>query len=440
MWLISALLPVCLVVFQGLPAQTKHVTAGLPEVTPSSAREALAWEEDQGQQVRKGLTKGNRTIRYIHCREGYYLHGPLLCCRTCPAGTHVTEHCKENFTSSKCKGCTEGEDFTQWPNGLDECLACRSCRQDEERVSHCTRQNDTVCECEAGRFCLPHQSCEMCQKCKTCPEGQTVQKKCSRISDTVCGIEDSTTGGLSSASVAAIVVVLSVLLLCVTPIICYKTTGCTNQFQKIRQMVFIRLRQSKPAGLGDGAVEEEHHPVDVESGGDVERTDNEVNETRNESEALLRNSPDASAGRCVETSVPSPLRTIFNPLGPPEAADPSDPDKTMEKPQPFQMIEEFPDTEGLQQSFPSFVNAVPIGRWKEFMRHLYLTENQIMEAERNNVNDVKEGHYQMLQTWLQKMGNKASITVLLRTLDEMDLVTAANEISSSILNNKTKEH
>ncbi|GCB84466.1 hypothetical protein scyTo_0025190, partial [Scyliorhinus torazame] len=66
------------------------------------------------------------------------------------------------------------------------------------------------------------------------------------------------------------------------------------------------------------------------------------------------------------------------------------------------MVEEFPDSEGLRQTFSLFVNAVPIRRWNEFMRRLQLTENQIVEAQHNNMNDVKEGHYQMLHTWLQK--------------------------------------
>ncbi|XP_078392989.1 tumor necrosis factor receptor superfamily member 10B-like isoform X1 [Cetorhinus maximus] len=417
-----------------------------------------AEEENQGDQVRNGLTQGNRTIRDVHCpKEDYYPVTPKLCCRKCPAGTHVAEHCKKSYTIGKCENCMEGEDYTEWPNGLDECLHCHSCRKDEEVVSDCTRQKNTVCQCEAGRFCLANQSCEMCQKCKTnCPEGQIVKVECSRTSDTVCGMAETSTATLSGDAIALIVVLLVMLIiLCVSPIICCKKTRCKEQFHTIHSMVntWLRKPDSAVTDPGSEALEDEHLPQDigsqaqrrgaVECGGN-ERMDNDVNEARNEREALLQNSPNALAKFQAETPVLSPS-DAGSPSGSgvdplmvqPEQTDPNDP---RENPQPFQMVEEFPDSEGLRQSFSSFVDVVPIVRWKEFMRRLQLTENQIVEAERNNAFNVKEGHYQMLHTWLQKAGNRASIKALLQTLHEMDLVAAANEISLSILSNGSKEH
>ncbi|XP_041066315.1 tumor necrosis factor receptor superfamily member 10A-like isoform X2 [Carcharodon carcharias] len=457
-----------LVLVRGLPVHERHVTAGLPTADISSTREEMVEveEENQGDQVRNGLTQGNRTIRDVHCSmEGYYPVTPKLCCQKCPAGTHVAEYCKKPYTLGKCNNCTEGEEYTEWPNGLDECLHCHSCRKDEEVVSQCTRQKNTVCQCEAGRFCLANQSCEMCQKCKkSCPEGQIVKVKCSRTSDTVCGRAETSTATLSAAAIGVIVVLLVMLIfLCVSLIICHKKTGCKEQFHTIHSIVNKWLRKPDSADPGSEALEEEHLPQDtgsqaqrrgaVECGGnermdnermDNERMDNDANEALNEREALLQNSPNAFAEFQAETPVLSPSHA-GSPSGSgadplmvrPEETDPNDP---RENPQPFQMVEEFPDSEGLRQSFSLFVDVVPIVRWKEFMRRLQLTENQIVEADRNNAHNVKEGHYQMLHTWLQKAGNRASIKALLQTLYEMDLVAAANEISLSILGKGSKEH
>ncbi|XP_038641484.1 tumor necrosis factor receptor superfamily member 10A-like isoform X2 [Scyliorhinus canicula] len=417
MLVVSALVCVsflCVVIVQGLPVHQTY--APVAAVLPGPEEILEAGQGNLGKQTRSKLTQVNGTIRNIHCSEGYYTYGQALRCCNCPAGTHVAEHCKEDSKSSKCEDCTEGEDYTEFPNGVDKCLPCRSCRTDEEMVSRCTRLNDTVCRCKAGRYCLPRQTCEMCQKCTTkCSEGLVVKFKCSSTSDTVCGSVESS--ALSGGAIAAIVVTPVLLIAgCLIVFICRRRMGLEDRFPN----------------RGSGAMEEEDHPENNDSlagsGGEVE---NMINEARNETEGLLPNGLSTPAGYHAETSMSNPSVVQH---------DPSDSLNSTENAQPFQMVEEFLDSEGLRQTFSLFVNAVPIGRWKEFMRRLQLTENQIVEAQHNNVMDVKEGHYQMLQTWLQKAGNKASVKTLLLTLSEMDLVTAANDISLSLLNNGTTEH
>ncbi|XP_072342056.1 tumor necrosis factor receptor superfamily member 6-like isoform X2 [Scyliorhinus torazame] len=411
---VSALVCLCLVIVQGLPVHRKYVPVAALSPGPEEILEA--GQENLGKHAR--LKQVNRTIRNTRCSEGYYPH-ESLCCRNCPAGTRVAEHCKENFKSSKCEDCTEGEDYTKFPNGLEKCLACRSCRRDEEEVSNCTRLKDTECRCKAGRYCLPEQTCEMCQKCTPkCAEGQVVKIRCSRTSDMVCGSVESS--ALSGGAIAGIVVAFILLI-----------AGCPIVFICCRR----KALKDQLYNRGSGVMEEERHPVNIDSLAgrcrEVENMENIANEARTETEGLLRNGSKTSAGYHAESSTSSPSMV---------QRDPNDSIKSTEYTQPFQMVEEFPDSEGLRQTFSLFVNAVPIRRWNEFMRRLQLTENQIVEAQHNNMNDVKEGHYQMLHTWLQKAGNKASVKILLSTLSEMDLVTAANDISLSLLNNGTTEH
>ncbi|XP_067879477.1 tumor necrosis factor receptor superfamily member 10A-like isoform X2 [Heterodontus francisci] len=494
------------VLVQGLPVHEKHITVGLPATNVSSTQGGMvrAGEEDHGDQDRNVLTQGNRTVRdVLHQLVDYYPATSKLYCQKCPAGTRVAEPCTEPYTSGKCAPCVEGEDYTEWPNGMDKCLTCKSCREDQGLVSHCTTRNDTVCQCKAGSFCLPSQPCEMCQRCKTdCTEGQTVEVACSPTSDSVCGRTELLDTGLLGG-----IIVLGLILLtglCFGLLYCQKTGRTRQSYQccvtHLKGNMWLHRTDSTGSrgdALPGGPLSAVNESWTATSGGGGaaenagnERMDSDVHEARNERVALLQNSPEASAECQDETTVQSPRHgrigtrspTVDPLMAQTELADPDDltsglslnmsnncettgnetrgaicsgspsvetcstpsqlqpPYKPTGNSQPFHMVKEFPNGEGLRQSFPLFVKEVPIKRWKEFMRKLHLTENEIAEAERNNLNNITEGNYQMLHTWHQKSGNKASVRTLLWTLNDIDLVTAANNISLNLLNNDTKEH
>ncbi|NXT83643.1 TNR23 factor, partial [Zapornia atra] len=79
-------------------------------------------------------------------------------------GTYVAQHCSIPHSRGKCSPCTQGETYTGHENGLEECLLCRQCREDEITVGPCTVTHDTECQCKQGYFCPP-EGCEACQKC-----------------------------------------------------------------------------------------------------------------------------------------------------------------------------------------------------------------------------------------------------------------------------------
>ncbi|XP_048379169.2 uncharacterized protein LOC125448146 isoform X2 [Stegostoma tigrinum] len=508
-------------------------------------------EQNHENQVKSALTQNNWTAQDFHCpKENYYPVSANLCCLKCPAGAYVAENCNTPYTRGKCQPCTDGEDYTEWPNGLDSCLACHSCREDQEVVSHCTAQNNTVCQCKAGRFCSPEQSCEICRKCKaSCPEDQTVKAECTPTSDTVCEAKQSSAGTLSRRTIALIVIVLVLIFVFVCLVVwckktefgktagCFQTTRCKipwrNKYTIVSSVLNMLMpkmdngghqekgtRQDRDRTMQDVVTESSFHtasanpknwhgqrmrdsdyefaptgdiPVDVRSLGTISgggrasemaglgKTDSNCNQDWNERMSLLPSCSTTSTESHAESLLQSPTGMTSGSLTDPlmgiiqpeqrmkifrsnhtgakdndkrDAANSESsllnsfstlhleqsPDKYKESPHPFQLAEELSKSKGLLQYFPCFLDHVPIRRWKEFMRKLQLTENEIVEAERNNVNDIREGHYQMLRTWFQKEGNKASITFLLQTLYDMELVKATNDVYQSILNDGTKEH
>uniref|UniRef100_A0A8C3B7T6 TNFR-Cys domain-containing protein n=1 Tax=Cairina moschata TaxID=8855 RepID=A0A8C3B7T6_CAIMO len=123
------------------------------------------------------------------CGEEEYWHKGL-CCVLCPAGTYVSQHCTTPHSKGRCVSCTKGEDYTAHANGLDECLLCRQCRDDQVTLRACTPTHDTECQCKQGYFC-PAEGCEICQRCsKTCPEGKEIVQNCNATTDLGCGLPD----------------------------------------------------------------------------------------------------------------------------------------------------------------------------------------------------------------------------------------------------------
>ncbi|NXU91653.1 TR10A factor, partial [Xiphorhynchus elegans] len=78
-------------------------------------------------------------------------------------GTFAAQHCTAPHLRGKCSLCKQGETYTAHENGLDECLSCRQCKDDQITVRPCTLTHNTECQCKKGYFCTD-ESCEICQR------------------------------------------------------------------------------------------------------------------------------------------------------------------------------------------------------------------------------------------------------------------------------------
>ncbi|OWK56793.1 Tumor necrosis factor receptor superfamily member 10B [Lonchura striata] len=97
-----------------------------------------------------------------NCGEREYFHQGL-CCVFCEAGTFVADHCSASHMKGKCDPCKEGKGFTAHANGLEGCLPCRQCREDQITLRSCTLTQNAVCKCKQGYFCND-DGCEICQR------------------------------------------------------------------------------------------------------------------------------------------------------------------------------------------------------------------------------------------------------------------------------------
>ncbi|XP_054078599.1 tumor necrosis factor receptor superfamily member 25 [Rissa tridactyla] len=112
------------------------------------------------------------------------------CCAQCPAGTFLQKPCSSHGNDSVCSACTAGT-FRAQPNTFPKCQACYECDHHafQSVLSNCSATSNVACGCEPGRFrhCLDGGCSEFsCLPCQPCP-GRLVQRPCSEAQDTLCG-------------------------------------------------------------------------------------------------------------------------------------------------------------------------------------------------------------------------------------------------------------
>ncbi|XP_058014196.1 tumor necrosis factor receptor superfamily member 16-like isoform X2 [Ahaetulla prasina] len=121
---------------------------------------------------------------WAHCEPGEFPYSGI-CCKLCPAGTHVEEFCTIPHTLGTCEACIDGENYTAYDNRLEHCLPCIECKSGFKMIAPCTSKKKIECQCNDGYFCPP--GCEECVKCKRCPKGQGIIESCNATTDTKCG-------------------------------------------------------------------------------------------------------------------------------------------------------------------------------------------------------------------------------------------------------------
>uniref|UniRef100_A0A671WLD9 Tumor necrosis factor receptor superfamily member 5-like n=1 Tax=Sparus aurata TaxID=8175 RepID=A0A671WLD9_SPAAU len=101
------------------------------------------------------------------------------------SGTYMKAECD----GSKATECAECEDrqYTATINHLKTCQACKLCSPSnyQKYVKECKKDEDAVCECVDGYYCL-YPDCEHCQQARQCPEGEGVKVRAAGMNNTIC--------------------------------------------------------------------------------------------------------------------------------------------------------------------------------------------------------------------------------------------------------------
>ncbi|XP_021562349.1 tumor necrosis factor receptor superfamily member 1B [Carlito syrichta] len=117
----------------------------------------------------------------------YYDQKVQMCCSKCPPGHHVKVFCTKT-SNTEC-GLCEKSTYTQLWNWVPKCLSCGApCSPDQMEAQACTQEQDRICTCKPGHFCLlsKQEGCRLCSPLRKCRPGFGVARPGTATSDVVC--------------------------------------------------------------------------------------------------------------------------------------------------------------------------------------------------------------------------------------------------------------
>ncbi|NXT25978.1 TNR25 factor, partial [Syrrhaptes paradoxus] len=363
------------------------------------------------------------------------------CCTQCPAGTFLSQPCSRHDNDSVCTACPAGT-FRAQPNTSPKCQACYECdRQAFQSVlSNCSATSNVACGCEPGRFrdCLDERCSDFsCRQCQPCP-GRLIRQPCECRWDTLCGgckpdfydegsecrsCRTSTPetcgkecqrvcgggrgagavglrgfcgahrGGWLMALLSLLVAGLGleyVLLALTGPLF----LGALAIYHKRK-----RLRRDAPAGGPLPVPPAATHVAGAAAAPQCQVTAHATSTARcsPEHRPLLREQ----------------LGCAARPGGEVEPSAPPEPRGTL--------------LQGSQ--LYAIIDAVPVRRWKEFMRMLELREAEIERVELE-VAHIRDQQYEMLKCWCQQ--TRATLDRVFAALERMELAGCAEVLRRSL--------
>ncbi|NXS58968.1 TNR25 factor, partial [Brachypteracias leptosomus] len=412
---------------------------GASEAQPPGSRDRAV---PQGQRVLVQLpTRPRRQV--AKCPSGMnWVHSARQCCVPCPAGMFLHHPCTSRGDDTVCTACPTGTFRTQ-PNTLAKCQACYECdRQGElavccatrccamqchathclsfaafQRVlSNCSATSNVACGCESGHFRKCHNqhcsefSCQLCQPCT----GHLIQRPCSEAQDTICGgcqpdfyAEGSECRPCHTS----------------TPETCGKECqrACGSSSKRASGLEYILLALTGPLFLGALAIYHKRKRLqhDALASSSLPVAHMDIPTPQCQVSAQRWDSPCGIQPCLSPLARQSPEHQTLLREQPGGTARP---EGQAEPPEPCAAL-----LQGSQ--LYAVINAVPVRRWKEFMRVLELREEEIDLVELE-VAHIRDQQYEMLKRWCQQ--TTATLDRIFTALEHMELAGCAEALRRSL--------
>ncbi|XP_042307618.1 tumor necrosis factor receptor superfamily member 1A-like [Sceloporus undulatus] len=350
----------------------------------------------------ESLHSSGRERRELVCQKGYYPHpNETHCCIKCHKGTYLAQHCSGPEKTPNCSECSPGTYMSQ-DNFYRQCFPCSGCRASfgQIEISRCTPEQDTVCGCGLHQYQSGGKSEFFCQNCSACENGK-IRQHCTKFNDTICECHPGYFRRTDENN-------------------CSPCSSCNDQKckQHCEPMSFPVANPSNSQeityGLGSlaflfgfGCVilllakkikwqlcQKKQNSTSCSYSLNPEKTGEPTSKTNDKGNysALCR---DDEVQQSSQTSPTVPLPDCVKSAGETQVPD---------RPEVLYTI----------------VDHVPLSRWKEFMRYLGLSENtiDIITIEQRH---MREAQYEMLRHWRLQAGHGASVERISNVLNQMNL-------------------
>lgn len=353
----------------------------------------------------------------VKCAENeYYNLG--FCCDRCHPGYKLKDKCLGQGQRSVCEKCGNGT-YSDKSNFYDKCFSCKKCDKDNMvTMSNCTITKNSECKCKDGYYMkMLDDTTQECKKCKTCGDGQLTAGNCTgenynhcickdkhyKVKNNLCEPCDECrdeckhlcdtprppTGTpvhatTPSNNVSQIVVPICACIIAVL-------VGVFMLYEAIRLWRKRKRASSNQSSSRDDKAKPEDEPMMVEVSSVTEIEDVSSSNQLYEAE-LCRKLPD-----CVPREIKIP------------------------------------------EFFYFVLDEIPVGRFKELVRRLGVSEPDIERAE-NDHRACKDAQYQMLKVWSDRCGGGGNnilschlIQMFIDTLRDMYLSSCADSVETKFL-------
>ncbi|XP_056331970.1 tumor necrosis factor receptor superfamily member 1A [Danio aesculapii] len=361
---------------------------------------------------------GNKTMKG-NCRENEYWNKKGFCCDKCHPGFKLKKECHAENMRSECEKCDEGT-YLEQANYYPNCFRCQECKKPHFiESSPCTPYSNRVCDCLPGYYKkkLGDLGWE-CSPCKTCGDGQIEIQECTKEENTQCKCQEnhypasknscklcdkcqSECDHLCKTSIPSVFFISTTpnspedtvpqVLVPVCASIMVLSLAVFMAYEGIRH--WRKRVQASSSQSSSPAREEEPLFITV------------VQDSKNESVSFTNQPCESKPLKNLPDCIPREIK-----------------------------IHEF---------FYFVLDEVPIGRFKELVRRLGVSEQNIDRAEQDHRN-CKDAQYQMLKVWSDGGsggGNNVlpydQIQMLIGTLKDMCLVSCADNIENKFLSQYT---
>ncbi|XP_077570807.1 uncharacterized protein LOC144195215 [Stigmatopora nigra] len=378
-----------------------------------------------------GLDLGDiRSWQEVICKDGEYWSNNI-CCKNCPAGTHLKSACTVPGEKGQCEQC-EDETYTEHSNHLHRCIGCKKCRPDQEIVQACSHTQNYLCQCKEGGFCTPEQACEMCKKCSRCDPDEKAVRNCTATSNTECKkiyLPSEWSPGKGKFDLKsplwkqhkyaiyvaiAVPVVISVLILVVGA-------------------VYIYIRKKKQAGgsediglkIEEGKTEHTHRMGGLSLIFSPPRVSVQSSAAKEDECQALCESLNSSASNSQHNLTALPLAYSE----PAQQAHLKASQPILRQYEPFPELIPVKGEQSLRSCFHYF-EEISSYHHKRFFRELNLSNNVIQNCEHMQYEDRID---HLLGIWYEKVGKCANLNELLKALLDLDQRHTAESIQEKAL-------
>ncbi|KAJ8285943.1 hypothetical protein GJAV_G00032730 [Gymnothorax javanicus] len=378
-----------------------------------------------------GSLQWSRLTREISCREHEEYPHNGVCCLNCPAGHYAKKHCERAGERGQCEPCEFGT-YTEHPNGLERCLTCDKCREDQEMTSVCTSTKTTVCQCKAGRYCANEHACEVCKKCRKCAADEEVVKNCTSTSNSECrkkpppdNPSTDSASWIKSVVIACVPILLLVIVLAI---------GFYCRKKRMRK---------KPSEIDSSPCVEVKIAVDEEDERTVEEIQNKENAELDEPEMqpflpgitlvgdkhYTGDDEDKGIGESLPTTTNSSqisLPTHISPQHSPRAQR----QPVIREDGQCRRLVPLNGENSLMQAFDIIGENLACQYRNRFFRLIGLSDNTIHDPALNSSGDAV---YKLLKSWMEKEGLKADINDLIQALLDLQQKFSAETVIHEVI-------